>query len=401
VPGGRRCDWLEEWEGEFWQLRRRRPGAVRTTIFLAGAVWHGLFEWKEGWTMESMGQDIRYAWRTLARSPGFALSAVLMLAASIGASTALFSVLEAAVLADPPFPEPDRLVVVDQMFGTEAGDQWNTAAWGYPRYADLTEDVGSLEQAAGYSLRTMTLSELGDPSLVSVETITPSLMPLLGIEAITGRTFGAQEEDQGAPSLSALVSNGFWHARLGADPGAVGSVITLDGARLEVLGVLPAGFRGITGRAEVWIPMSALRVIEDPSFLEDPWNLHFNVVARLAPDATLASLQPELDAFAEALGGATHRPWRPPGSRSTSRRSPFARHVPTPKPRDPFWRCSARCCWFCLWRRRTWRGSCSRGAPIVDGRPRSARRWAQGEVGCCGNSSPKAWCCRCWAGLSG
>jgi hypothetical protein len=142
IPAGRREACLEEWEAELWLLR---SGDVRVTpaaVFLAGLTVHGLWEWKEGWRMESIAQDVRFAVRTLTRSPGFALAAILMLATSIGATTALFSVLEKAVLADPPFPEPERLVVVDQLFG-ETPEEMNASKWSYPRFEDLAEEVGS------------------------------------------------------------------------------------------------------------------------------------------------------------------------------------------------------------------------------------------------------------------
>ena len=281
VPPARRPSWLSEWEAELWQLRSGERGTVGLIRFLSGAGWHGLYESWEGWNVANSGQDIRYAARMLRRSPGFTLAAVVLLGSSIGASTALFSVLERAVLADPPFPDPDRLVVVDQLFGDTPASM-NPAQWSYPRFVALTEEVRSLETAAGFSSRTMTLTEVGQPVIVSVEAVTPSYFPLLGIDAVAGRAFGPDEVDGGSAELVALVSHGFWTSRLGADPQVAGSTLVLDQVRLEVVGVLPPGFEGITGEAQIWIPMSALREIQDASFLEDPWNLHFNIVARLA-----------------------------------------------------------------------------------------------------------------------
>ena len=115
VPSWNRSDWLNEWEAELWQLRCGADRPVRLIVFLAGAFAHGMWEFKEEWRMDALIQDFKYALRTLARSPGFTLAAVLMLAVSIGANTALFSVLEEAVLAEPPFLEPDRLVVVETL----------------------------------------------------------------------------------------------------------------------------------------------------------------------------------------------------------------------------------------------------------------------------------------------
>jgi predicted permease len=250
--------------------------------------------------MESIVQDVRFAVRTLTRSPGFALAAILMLATSIGASTALFSVLEKAVLADPPFPESERLVVVDQLFG-ETPETMNAARWSYPRFRDLAEEVTSLQAVGGYRARTMTLSEMGDPAVVSVETITPSLLPILGVTPQLGRAFGPDEEDNGAPAMKALVSHGFWQSRFGGSPNAVGAILTLDGLRMQVVGVLPADFAGVTGGVDIWVPMSALRIIGDPGYLEDAWNLHFQVIGRLAPEATMETVRAELQSLAARM----------------------------------------------------------------------------------------------------
>ena len=196
VPFRGRREWLMEWEAELWQLRNSKENPVRLVAFLTGAFGHGLWEWKEGWRMDILLQDARYALRTLTRSPGFTAAAVLMLAMAIGANTALFSVLEQAVLTEPPFPEAERLVVVDSLFGM-AEEDMRVSKWSYPRYQALVDEVRSIDNIAGYGLRTMTLTELGNPAVIGVETVTPALFDLLGIEAIRGRVFGPDEVDNG------------------------------------------------------------------------------------------------------------------------------------------------------------------------------------------------------------
>jgi len=250
--------------------------------------------------MDGLLQDFKYALRTLARSPGFTFAAVLMLAVSIGANTALFSVLEEAVLAEPPFLKPDRLVVVDNLFGGGEGSP-QVSNWSYPRYRALVDDVESLVDVAAYALRTMTLTELGNPSLVGVETVTPSLFPLLGVGTVVGRAFGPDEVDQGAASLVALVSYDFWVDRMGADPGVIGAALTLDRVTFNVLGVLQPEFDGLTGGAELWIPVSALREVENNSLLDDPWNQTLNLVARLETNTTFERARTEVQAFGSTI----------------------------------------------------------------------------------------------------
>ena len=307
VPAHLRADRRLEWEAELWQLRSRNARARDLLLFLGGVWLDAIWEWKEEWRMESLGYDVRFSLRTLLRSPGFALAAVLTLALSIGASTALFSVVDEAVFSDPPYPDPDRLVVVDMLFGMP-DTEMNTSIWSYPRYQALREDVRSFEELAGYEARTMTLTELGDPAVVSVEVATPSLFPLLGVNAQRGRLFGAEEEYSGGPDMVAVVSESFWDTRMGRASDAVGSVITLDRLRFQVIGVVEDGYRGVSGQAEVWIPMSALWEVVEPSMLEDAWNQHFFVLGRLADGVTMDRAQSEVAAF----GGTVMERFPPP-----------------------------------------------------------------------------------------
>ena len=257
--------------------------------------------------METLLQDIRYAQRTLVRSPGFTIAAVLVLTLAIGANTALFSVIEEAVLAEPPFPEPERLVVLDQVFSVPSGDV-RRSRWSYPRYRAFRDEARFVENVAGYNLRTMTLTEIGPPVIVGVETVSPSFFPLLGLGAARGRLFASEEADNGSASMVAIVSDAFWQTKLGASPGAVGSTITLDQKSMLVVGVLSSGFDGITGGAEIWIPFSALREIDNAGMIDDPWNQHFDVLARLASGATFENARSEMTAFGERI----FERWPPP-----------------------------------------------------------------------------------------
>ena len=297
VRGSSRSDWLAEWEAELWHLRTQHGGRGGLFLFVMGAFRDATSEWWEAWRMDSVAQDTRFAIRTLARSPGFTAAALLTLALSIGASTALFSVVEAGLLSTPPYPEPERLVVVDMLFGTPEDPELSPSQWSYPRYRALSEEMTAVDQLAGYGSRTMTLTELGDPAVVSVEVATPSLFPLLGVRAERGRLFGPREEYDGAEKMVVLVSHAFWETRMGRDPDAVGTMITLDQLNFQVLGVVSPGFRGVGGEAQVWLPMAALHEVVEPSALDDPWNQHFHVMGRLAEGATLERARAEAQAF--------------------------------------------------------------------------------------------------------
>jgi putative ABC transport system permease protein len=300
VPSGLSRERRMEWEAELWQLCTDKASPRQVVSFVLGVYWDAGWGWVVGWTSGSALQDVRYAFRMLARSPGFTFAASATLALSIGASTALFSVVDQAVLADPPYPDPDRLVVVDMLFGLP-GSEPQPSQWSYPRFLALQEDVNAVQGLAGYSSRTMTLTELGDPSIVPVEVATPSLFPLLGVSAERGRVFGSDEEDDGSAKLVAVVSRSFWTNQMGATPDAVGQTLTLDQLPFRVIGILPSDFDGVTGEAQVWIPFAALREVVEPSLLEDAWNQHFRVLGRLEAGATVERARSEVESFAATL----------------------------------------------------------------------------------------------------
>jgi putative ABC transport system permease protein len=129
---------------------------------------------------------------------------------------------------------------------------------------------------------------------VSVEAVTPGTFQLLGVSSALGRLFDESEVDRGVPILSTVVSEAFWRTEMGGSRDALGRLITLDGSRFQVVGVAAGGFRGVTGQPELWIPFAALRAIENDGMIDDPWNLHFRVLARLAPGVTLEAARAEV-----------------------------------------------------------------------------------------------------------
>ncbi len=300
VPEGRRRAWGMEWEGELWQLRTRGDRPVRLAAFLTGAIWHATWERMEGWTMETFVSDLRLTLRGLARSPGFTLAAITLLTLGIGGSTALYSLLEEAVLSAPPYPDPERIVVVDNLFAMPESEL-QPSMWSYARFEAYRAESRAVVQPAAYGDRTLTLTDLGDAAIVSVEVVSPAYFSLLGVQASLGRVFSSEEEDQGAPTRVAVIGEAFWHDRLGGALEAIGSSITLDRVDFRILGVLPAGFGGLTGGVDVWVPASSLRALEDDQALEDPWKQYFHVVGRLMPGVELEVARAEAQRFGATI----------------------------------------------------------------------------------------------------
>ena len=185
----------------------------------------------------ALWQDVRHAARSLRRTPGFTVTAILTLALGIGLNGALFSVLNAVVLRPLPYPESDRIVGV-----------WN--AWeGTPRarispaeYFDFQEQVGSFERFGVYTFDGMTLTQAGEPERLPVGVISHGVLPSLGITPQLGRAFTPEDDPPGANAV-VILSDGLWRRRFGADRDVVGRRVWLNRQPFTIVGVLPPGFR--------------------------------------------------------------------------------------------------------------------------------------------------------------
>ncbi|MGA2169813.1 MAG: ABC transporter permease [Terracidiphilus sp.] len=240
-------------------------------------------------------QEIRYALRQLRKSPGFTLTAVLTLAFGIGATTAIFSIVEGVLLRPLPFPEPGRLVTQgDILEGLGPGSAVPTVtAAGVRAY---TRDARRYSSLGAYQARSFELSGAVDPAKINVARLTASMFPVLGVSPVMGRAF-TQQEDEGRQQV-AVISYQMWHSRFHGDAHILGQKILLDRNPYEIIGVMPRGFEfplvpGQLNRSELWVPMSITQLeINDAA----GWN--FQMVGRLKPGVTMA--QAEQDAVPTA-----------------------------------------------------------------------------------------------------
>ncbi len=243
--------------------------------------------------------DLRFALRSLRKSPGFTLSAILILALGMGANITAFSALNVAVLAPPPIPEADQLVSVDLTRGT--GENRRISRWAYPylqRYVDWPDRlIGPL---AGYRQRVTTLTGFGPPSQLDIEVVSPEYFDVAGRPLVLGRGFVSDEADPTGPYRVAVVSYGFWRTRLGGDPAALGREIELDGELFEVIGVAPRGFSGFAGGADLWLPLGAYAVIQ-PGVLQQAGNHVAWVIGRLRPGTTMAAAEAQMAVVGQAI----------------------------------------------------------------------------------------------------
>ncbi len=203
-----------------------------------------------------MLQDLRYALRSLRRQPGFTIVSVLTLAAGIGAGTAIFSVVDATLLRPLPFRDSERLmqlsVIVPAMFGNHPRE---LPMFPYPKYRTLRELDGPFEGFAASAPTRKTFSGGEDPELLNGEHAEADYFTLLGAAPRYGRTF-LPEEDVKAAQPVVILAHGFWQRALGGNPAALGRTISLDGQACTIIGILSPGFRGLSGSAEFWLPLS-------------------------------------------------------------------------------------------------------------------------------------------------
>lgn len=193
-------------------------------------------------------QDVRYALRTLRKSPGFTLAAVLTLGIGIGGSSAIFSVVEAVILRPLPYHEPQRLgVLADGMTATD--------------FDALKADTTSFDDMAVYHRpggRTLvTLTAPGEPEPVQGGFVSASFFPILGIAPMAGRWFRQEEETRHESVV--LLAHSLWMRRFGGDRNAIGKTLQIDGVDRRVIGVMPATFQFPAGDVQLWAPITTNR----------------------------------------------------------------------------------------------------------------------------------------------
>ena len=199
-----------------------------------------------GGSMFKLLQDVRYAFRLLAKSPGFTAIAILTLALGIGANTAIFSVVNGVLLRPLPFRDPSQLVLIAEK------SSFPVISTSYENYLDWRDQSHSFESMEATRGGAITLTGVGDPERLNVRMVTAGLFSMLGINARVGRTF-LPEEDRAGGTPVALLSYGLWQRRFGGSQEIIGKAINLDAQPYTVVGILPSGFQ-ILQPADIFLP---------------------------------------------------------------------------------------------------------------------------------------------------
>lgn len=201
--------------------------------------------------LESLWADVRYAFRTLRRMPAFTAVAVLTLALGIGATTAMFTLVNGILLRPLPYPNADRLVRLVQSYPEKGLDTWGVSQQNIAFYRDRGSDF---EAFAGYRGGTVTLTGSTGAERLTVTRVTADFFKVMGIHPAIGREFTRDEDTPGKNNF-AVMSYGLWQTRFGGDPKVVGSTLNLDGTPVVVLGVMPPDFSFPRPEVKLWMAM--------------------------------------------------------------------------------------------------------------------------------------------------
>jgi putative ABC transport system permease protein len=256
--------------------------------------------------MDTIVQDLRYAVRGLSRMRGVALVAIATLALGIGGTTTMFSVVYGALLRPLPFVEPDRLVI---LFNTQVTprDGVSRLRWSRPHIVALQGAATSFDSIASFTSALLSTSGRGDPEHVEGEVVSPDYFRALRVAPLAGRTFTAAEDTVAGAQPVTVISARLWQRRFGGESSIVGSTMHVNDVPLTIVGVMPDGFAGLSGKAELWIPPPMAARLTYAEYLTTPQ--HFiSVVARLKEDVSVERANAELASLASQFADAVSPP---------------------------------------------------------------------------------------------
>jgi predicted permease len=251
--------------------------------------------------MNTWARDFGYAVRTLAKSPGFTLTAILSLAIGIGANTSIFSIIDALLLRPLPYRDADRLVILwNRSPGLNITEDWFSTA----QYFDIKTGHHGFEQVAIAIGGNYNLTSEGEPERVGTIRVSSNLLPMLGQATARGRDFTPDEDSPGKPA-TAVLSYGMWLRHFGADPRMIGKSVTLNGVPYEVVGIMPRAFSlprevlpTLDGaeQADILLPLPMPLNAAQNRDHED-----YNIMGKLKPGVSIAQAQAEMDTITARL----------------------------------------------------------------------------------------------------
>jgi putative ABC transport system permease protein len=286
-PASFRDEYGDELCGAFAERARELSGPFASVMILLAALADVIpnaiaAHW------DVLRQDLGYAARSLRRTPGFALTVVLVVALGVGANTAVFSLADAVLVRPLPFADPDRLVKLWEHIPATTTQEVSPA-----NYRDWKAMTSSFSAMGAFTRRTTNLVGLAEPRRLETALVTPELLPLLGVAPLLGRVFTAEEV---ATGRFALLSYALWRSQFGGAPDVLGRSVRLDGVAHTVIGVMPASFQFPSRAVEAWTPL----VLREDDYAERN-DTYLEVVARLRPGTSAERARRELAAVGARL----------------------------------------------------------------------------------------------------
>ena len=254
------------------------------------------FETRKSHAMDALTRDIRYAFRTLGRTPGFTFVVILMLALGIGSNTAIFSLLDQRFYRSLPVHDPDALVQLDGP-GAFRGWTWGAQTFSYPMYRDFVEKNDVFAGVIARYPTSATLLVDGRPERVQAEVVSGNFFEVLGVQPAAGRLFSGADEQTPRAHPVVVLSHGFWERRFGGDASVVGRSVTINNMPMTVVGVSPKGFHGVSAASsfDIAVPVM-MKPVMTPTWdhLDNRRSRWLSVVARLAPGVTVEQARAQM-----------------------------------------------------------------------------------------------------------
>jgi predicted permease len=252
-----------------------------------------------------MLRDVQFSFRTLRRSPMFAVVAIASLALGIGANTAIFSLVDQVILRKLPVRDPQQLVVLHRDYslnGSDSSDNYESV-FSYPMYRAIRDHDPAFSGVIARCGVSVTVLYQGDAESADGEAVSGNLFQVLGVSAAAGRLFTPEDDASPAVQPVAVLSQGYWRKRFGGDPAVVGQAIKVNGYPVTVIGVVAAPFDGVFSGNEpqIYLPLMTQRIFKPTwkAILDEPQFHWLSIMARLAPGISIAG--------AQGPTGAAHR----------------------------------------------------------------------------------------------
>ena len=284
-PRSFRAEYADELERTFElrnrpaNARARARAALRDVVPNAAAA-----HW------ELLRQDLAYATRTFSRTPGFAVTALLVVALGVGANTAALTLADYTFVRPFPYQHSERLV---KFYQADGEDMWNYGDVAPANYRDWKEEQRTFEAMGVYAWRSANLVSESEPRRVELVATSPDVFPLLGVRPIAGRFFTADDTLSGQ---AIILSYGLWQTQFGGDQGILGKFVRLDGVPHAVVGVMPPVFRFPQSSVDAWIPL----VLQPDSFTDRNDRFLFGI-GRLKPGVTPEHARLDLNTIAQRI----------------------------------------------------------------------------------------------------